>query len=247
MVRESLDVKGEAPARLRLIPERSSRRGRATKTILVMTNSGDAVREGFVASLDKPGGNIQGLNFGEAFEKFGHCAVLGSRRSRVTRRSIRGGGATSTSSLPSCRSHRRQGWQTRQTMGGAQATERRSPRRAECASLAVARAARPRRACAKPTTRTARREASPVSRRPRAARNRRRETDPHARFSGVIESPSRLRSLVFTGSGISEAGGLDTPVSGDPRSRFLAFVEFTNGDEPGVKLKRPGPQGGLRP
>ena len=40
-----------------------------------------------------------GLNFGEAFEKFGHCAVLGSRRSRVTRRSITGGGATSTPCL----------------------------------------------------------------------------------------------------------------------------------------------------
>ena len=26
-----------------------------------------------------------------------------------------------------------------------------------------------------------------------------------------------------------------------------AGVEFTNGDERGVKLKRPGPQGGLRP
>ena len=26
-----------------------------------------------------------------------------------------------------------------------------------------------------------------------------------------------------------------------------AGVEFTNGDEPGVKLRRPGPQGGLRP
>ena len=39
---------------------------------------------------------------------------------------------------------RRQGWHKRQTMGGAKATERRSPRRAECASLAVVRAARPR-------------------------------------------------------------------------------------------------------
>ena len=26
-----------------------------------------------------------------------------------------------------------------------------------------------------------------------------------------------------------------------------AGVEFTNGDEPGVKLRQPGPQGGLRP
>jgi len=26
-----------------------------------------------------------------------------------------------------------------------------------------------------------------------------------------------------------------------------AGVEFTNGDEPGVKLRRPGPQGGLGP
>ena len=35
---------------------------RATKTIpIVMTNSGDAVREGFVASLRKPGGNITGM------------------------------------------------------------------------------------------------------------------------------------------------------------------------------------------
>jgi len=34
----------------------------ATTTIpIVMTNSGDAVREGFVVSLDKPGGNITGL------------------------------------------------------------------------------------------------------------------------------------------------------------------------------------------
>jgi putative tryptophan/tyrosine transport system substrate-binding protein len=34
----------------------------ATQTIpIVMTNSGDAVREGFVASLDKPGGNITGM------------------------------------------------------------------------------------------------------------------------------------------------------------------------------------------
>lgn len=34
----------------------------ATKTIpIVMTNSGDAVREGFAASLDKPGGNITGM------------------------------------------------------------------------------------------------------------------------------------------------------------------------------------------
>jgi putative ABC transport system substrate-binding protein len=34
----------------------------ATQTIpIVMTNSGDAVREGFVSSLDKPGGNITGM------------------------------------------------------------------------------------------------------------------------------------------------------------------------------------------
>lgn len=34
----------------------------ATQTIpIVMTNSGDAVREGFVASLDKPGGNVTGM------------------------------------------------------------------------------------------------------------------------------------------------------------------------------------------
>ena len=34
----------------------------ATKSIpIVMTNSGDAVREGFVASLQKPGGNITGM------------------------------------------------------------------------------------------------------------------------------------------------------------------------------------------
>ena len=33
----------------------------ATKSIpIVMTNSGDAVREGFVASLQKPGATLQG-------------------------------------------------------------------------------------------------------------------------------------------------------------------------------------------